>query len=79
MEHLTLLVANEKLASALIRHFGSMKALSRASIQQIRQFLPRSKAEAVVDAFSVSMIAESEHARSEVFDHPESVFEPVPT
>jgi DNA repair protein RadC len=74
LEHLTLLVGNEEIASVLIRHFGSIKALSRASIQQIRQFLPRRKAEAVVAAFSVSMIAESEHARSEVVDNPESVY-----
>jgi DNA repair protein RadC len=51
-----------------------MKALSRASLQQLRQFLPQRKAEAVMAAFSVSMIAESEHARSQVFDNPESVY-----
>jgi hypothetical protein len=44
------------------------------SLRQLRQFLPRRKAEAVMAAFSVSMIAESEHARSEVFDNPESVY-----
>jgi DNA repair protein RadC len=73
-EHLTLLVGKEEIAFALIRHFGSMKALSRASLHQLRQFLPRRKAEAVMAAFSVSMIAESEHARSQVFDNPESVY-----
>jgi DNA repair protein RadC len=54
LEHLTLLVGKEEIASAMIRHFGSMKALSRASLQQLRQFLPRRKAEAVMAAFSVS-------------------------
>jgi hypothetical protein len=39
-----------------------------------RGFLPQRKAEAVMAAFSVSMIAESEHARSQVFDNPESVY-----
>ena len=73
-EHLTLLVGKEEIACALIRHFGSMKALSRASLHQLRQFLPRRKAEAIMAAFSVSVIAESEHARSEVFDNPESVY-----
>jgi DNA repair protein RadC len=68
-----LLVGKEDLALALIRHFGSIKALSRASFQQLRQFLPQRKAEAVMAAFSVSLIAESEHARSNVFDNPESV------
>jgi DNA repair protein RadC len=74
LEHLTLLVGKEAIAAALIRHFGSIKALSRASFQQLRQFLPQRKAEAVMAAFSVSMIAESEHARSDVFDNPESVY-----
>src|SRR6202008_2121699 len=71
---LTLLVGKEEIVSALVRHFGSMKALSRASLQQLRQFLPQRKAEAVLAAFSMSAIAESEHARSAAFDHPESVY-----
>jgi DNA repair protein RadC len=74
VEHLTLLVGKEDLARGLVRHFGSIKALSRASLQQLRQFLPQRKAEAVLAAFSVSIIAESEHARSNVFDQPESVY-----
>jgi hypothetical protein len=63
-EHLTLFVGNEEIASALIRRFGSIKALSRASLQQIRQFLPRRKAEILVVAFSVS----------EILDNPEAVY-----
>jgi DNA repair protein RadC len=74
IEHLTLVVGNQSLAETLIRHFGSLKALSRASFQQLRQFLPRRKAEAVMAALSMYMILESEHARSGVFDHPESVY-----
>ena len=45
VEHLTLLVGKEAVAAALIRHFGSVNALSRASFQQLRQFLPQRKAE----------------------------------
>jgi DNA repair protein RadC len=74
VEHLTLLLGKEELALTLIRYFGSIKALSRASFQQLRDFLPQRKAEAVMAAFSMSMIAESEHARSNVFDNPESVY-----
>ena len=69
-----MLVGKEDLALALVRHFGSIKALSRASIQQLLQFLPRRKAETLVAALSMSTIAESEHARSEAFDSPESVY-----
>ena len=46
VEHLTLLVGGESIAGALIRHFGSLKPLSRASFVELRQFLPQSKAEA---------------------------------
>ncbi len=74
VEHLTLIVGKEELALTLVRHFGSIKALSRASIQQLLQFLPRRKAETLVAALSMSTIAESEHARSEALDSPESVY-----
>jgi len=74
VEHLTLLVGKESVALALIRHFGSLKALTRASFQELRQFLPRRKAEAVVAALSMSAIAETEHARSEQLDNPESIY-----
>lgn len=74
VEHLTLLVGKGALASALIRHFGSLKGVSRASFQQLRQFLSQRKTEVVVVALSMSAIAESEHARSNVFDNPESVY-----
>jgi DNA repair protein RadC len=74
VEHLTLIVGKQDLALALIRHFGSIKTLSRASFQQLLQFLPQRKAEAVMAAFSMSIIAESEQARSNVFDNPESVY-----
>src|SRR5258707_5761967 len=73
VEHLTLIIGKEDLALDLVRHFGSIKALSRASIQQLLQFLPRRMAETLVAALSMSTIAESGHVRSEAFDGPESV------
>ena len=73
-EHLTLLVGKEAVALTLIRHFGSLKALARASYRELRQFLPRRKAEAVIAALSMSAIAETEHARSEQLDNPESIY-----
>jgi DNA repair protein RadC len=74
VEHLTLLVGKESVALALIRHFGSFKAMARASFQELRQFLPRRQAESVVAALSMSVIAETEHARSELLDNPESIY-----
>ena len=50
VEHLTLLVGKKSVALALIRHFGSLKGLARASFQELRQFLPRRQAESVVAA-----------------------------
>jgi hypothetical protein len=74
VEHLTLLVGKESVALALIRHFGSLKGLARASFQELRQFLPRRSAEAVVAALCMSAIAETEHARSEQLDNPQSIY-----
>jgi DNA repair protein RadC len=74
VEHLTLLVGRKSIALALIRHSGSHKGLARASFQELRQFLPRRQAESVVAALSMSVIAETEHARSEQLDNPESIY-----
>jgi DNA repair protein RadC len=57
-----------------IRYFLSVKGLARASFQELRQFLPRRQAESVVAALSMSVIAETEHARSEQLDNPESIY-----
>jgi DNA repair protein RadC len=69
-----LLVGKESVARTLIRHFGSLKTLLRASFQELRQFLPQRRVEAVMAALSMCTIAESEHARSNVFDNPECVY-----
>jgi DNA repair protein RadC len=58
VEHLRLLIGTDSLVDALLRHFGSLKALSRASFKELRQFLPRRKAEAVMAALSLSNIVE---------------------
>jgi DNA repair protein RadC len=72
VEHLTLL-GKKSVALALIRHFGSLKGMALASFQELRQFLPRRQAESVVAALSMSVTAETEHARSELLDNPESI------
>src|SRR5258708_21457982 len=74
VENLSLIIGKEDLALALFRHFGSIKSLSRASIHQLLQFLPRRKAETLVAARSMSPIAQTEHALSNVFISPESVY-----
>jgi hypothetical protein len=74
LERLTLLVGKKSVALAVIRHFSLVRGLARASFQELRQFLPRRHAESVVAALSMSVIAETEHARSEQLDKPESMY-----
>jgi DNA repair protein RadC len=51
-----------------------IKSLSRASLVELGQFLPRRKAEAVIAALTMSSIAESEQALSARLDNPESIY-----
>jgi len=62
LEHLRLLVGKDSHADALLRHFGSLQALSRTSFKELRQFLPKNKAEAVMAALSISGVADAEQA-----------------
>jgi DNA repair protein RadC len=74
VEHLSLLVGKGSVALDLIRDFSSLKTMARASFQELRQFLSRRQAESVVAALSMSLVAETEHARSEQLDNPESIY-----
>ena len=74
VEHLRLLVGKDSLADALLRHFGSLKALSRASFKEMQQFLPKGKAEAVMAALSMSNVADAEHALSAPLNKAETIY-----
>jgi DNA repair protein RadC len=74
VEHLRLLVGKDSIADALLHHFGSLKALSRASFKELRQFLPKGKAEAVMAALSISNVADAEHALSAPLNNPEAIY-----
>ncbi len=74
VEHLRLLVGKDSMADALLRHFGSLKALSRASFKELRQFLPKGKAEAVMAALSMSDVAAAEHALSAPLNSAETIY-----
>ena len=74
VEHLRLVIGTDSLADALLRHFGSLKALSRASFKELRQFLPRRKAEAVMAALAISNVAEAEHALSAPLNNAEAFY-----
>jgi hypothetical protein len=74
VEHLRLLVGKDSHADALLRHFGSLKALSRASFEELRQFLPKGKAAAVMAALSISNVADAEHALSAPLNSAEAIY-----
>ena len=74
VEHLRLLVGKDSIADALLRHFGSLKALSRASFKELRQFLPKGKAETVMAALSMSNVADAEHALSAPLTNAEAIY-----
>jgi hypothetical protein len=58
IEHLRLLVGQDSVADALVRHFGSLQALQRASFRELRQFLTARQAESVMP-YWLCVLAES--------------------
>src|SRR6516225_2683941 len=74
VEHLRLFVGKDSVADALLRHFGSLKALSRASFRELRQFLTRRQAEAVMVGLSVGNEAETEHALLTPLTNAEAIY-----
>ncbi len=74
-EHLLLLVGKASLVDALLGHFGSLKALSRASFDELCQFLPKDKAEAVMAALSISSVVDAEYALSASLNTAEAIYQ----
>ena len=68
VEHLRLLVGRDSAVDTLLRHFGSLKELERASFQELRQFLTRREAEAVIAGLSMSSVVDTEEALSGPLD-----------
>jgi excinuclease UvrABC nuclease subunit len=42
-EHLGLILGSQKAADSLLKHFGSLAVLARASVEELLPFIPRSK------------------------------------
>ena len=59
---------------ALLGHFGSLKELERASFQELRQFLTRREAEAVIAGLSMWSVVDTEEALSGPLDKAEAVY-----
>src|SRR6185437_15553961 len=64
VEHLRLLVGRDSAVDTLLGHFGSLKELERASFQELRQFLTRREAEAVIAGLSMASVVDTEEALS---------------
>jgi DNA repair protein RadC len=58
VEHLRLLVGRDSGADSLLRHFGSLGALRRASFRELRQFLTEREAKAVIAGLAMSGVGE---------------------
>jgi DNA repair protein RadC len=58
----------------LLRHFGSLKELERASFQELSQFLTRREAEAVIAGLSMASVVDTEEALSGPLDTAEAVY-----
>jgi len=74
VEHLGLLVGKETLAARLLKHFGSLKALTKASAVELGAFMTTHKAESLVAALAVSARAQAQTVFQEPFDTPETVY-----
>ena len=74
VEHLRLLVGRDSAADTLLRHFGSLKELHRVSFRELRQFLTRREAEALIAGLSMSSVVDMEEALSGPLDKAEAVY-----
>src|SRR5215469_2986868 len=74
IEHLRLLVGQDSLADALVRHFGSLQALQRASFRELRQFLTTRQAESVMAGLCISSVVDTEEALAGPLNTPDAVY-----
>jgi DNA repair protein RadC len=69
-EHLGLILGSQKQADALLKHFGSLTVLSRASVEELLPFVPRSKALRLVSSLRMGAVALREERQSLTIDNP---------
>jgi len=74
VEHLRLLVGRDSGADSLLRHFGSLGALRRASFRELRQFLTEREAKAVLAGLAMSSVVDAEEALAGRLDRAEAVY-----
>jgi len=56
-EHLGLILGSQKQANALLKHFGSLTVLARASVDELLPLISRSKALRLVSSLRMGAVA----------------------
>jgi len=74
-EHLALILGSQKQAEALLKHFGSLTVLTRASVEELLSFIPRSKALRLVSSLRMGAVALREERQFLVIDNPLAIAE----
>jgi DNA repair protein RadC len=72
-EHLGLILGSQKAADALLKHFGSLAVLARASVEELLPFVPRSRALRLVSSLRMGAVALREERQSLTIDSPEAI------
>ena len=72
-EHLGLILGSQKAADTLLKHFGSLAVLARASVEELLPFVPRSKALRLVSSLRMGAVALREERQSLTIDGPEAI------
>jgi DNA repair protein RadC len=72
-EHLGLILGSQKAAETLLKHFGSLAVLARASVEELLPFVPRSRALRLVSSLRMGAVALREERQSLTIDSPEAI------
>jgi DNA repair protein RadC len=70
VEHLGLILGSQKAADTILKHFGSLAVLARASVQELLPFVSRSKALRLVSSLRMGAVALREERESLTIDNP---------
>ena len=70
VEHLGLIIKDQKKAATLLQHFGSIANLNRASVQDLLPFLPRDQAAQLVSSLRLAAVALREERSRLLIDAP---------
>jgi DNA repair protein RadC len=70
IEHLGLIVGSQKQAASLLKHFGSLTVLDRASVEELLPFVSSPKALRLVSSLRMGAVALREERQSLTIDSP---------